>query len=139
MSFLHYMYIGHFEQEGDYVRFTNTPTDSILKPVVRRPLDMETVKRLVRELKGSEIEPGNSLLPSDWAIWAEDGYLACDQCVLRPEEIDFIARLTQNTGCDLVDFNARSVVNSGDVFSLPATGFRSASVAAVPSQEAPGR
>src|SRR5208283_5933404 len=110
MSFVHYLYVGHFEHDGAFVRFSNTPTDPLLKPVVSRPLDTDMVKRLVQQSRGREVEAGDSLFPMSWALWAEDGYLACDQCVLSQETIDFLVRLARETGCELVDFNTRSSI-----------------------------
>src|SRR5437660_1243816 len=94
MSFVHYLYIGHFEREGNFVRFANTPTDPILKPIMSHSLDTDAVKRLVQE-SGMVSKAGNSLFPVGWAIWAENGYLGCDQCELNQEAIDFIIRLAQ--------------------------------------------
>ena len=109
MSFLHLIYIGHFYHERDLVQFSSTLTDPIMKPVVRRPLDMGEVKRLVQEVSGLEEDP---LFPADWNIWVEDGYLAGNRYALNQEAIDFIARMIRLAGCDIVDFNARSNWNS---------------------------
>jgi hypothetical protein len=114
MSFVHYLYIGHFEHEGRLVRFANTATDPILKPVVCHSLDMDAVKRLVPQ-SGREADGGSPPFPPGWSIWAEDGYLACDQGALSPEVIDFIVRLAQVTGCELVDFNTRSSIGPEDL------------------------
>src|SRR6266852_2150622 len=122
MSFVHYLYIGHFEHDGAFVRFSNTLTDPILKPVVSHPIDMDVVKWLVQEFRGREVQAANSLFPMDWALWVEDGYLACNQYELSHQTIDFIIRLARETGCDLVDFNARSSIRPEELLRLGATG-----------------
>lgn len=113
MSFLHLIYLGHFDHEGGLVQFTCTPHDPILKPVVRRPLDMGVVKRLAQEVSG--LEDADLSLPTDWNLWVEDGYLAGNRYGLSHEAIDFIVRLIGSTGCNLVDFNARSIIRPEDL------------------------
>lgn len=115
MSLIHHLYIGHFEHAGKFVRFSHALGDPILRPVVSRPLDMDVVKRVVRELKPNGCKIADSQLPDDWPIWVEDGYLACDQCALTGETRAFIVRLAQLTNCDLVDFNSRSNIGAEDL------------------------
>jgi hypothetical protein len=109
MSFFHCLYLGHFEHDGDAIRFTSTPTDPILRPVVRRPLNLEELKCITEEAALSV--PGQRLFPGDWEMWVEDGYLVCNRYALSREAIDFIHRLVQVTGCELVDFNARAAIS----------------------------
>jgi hypothetical protein len=111
MSFIHHLYLGYFEHDGSTVRFSNTVSDPILKPVVSRPLDMAVIKQLVQVHMGENVATHESLLPSEWGIWIEDGYFACDQGKLTHEGIDFIVCLAQEAGCQLVDFNSRSLIS----------------------------
>jgi hypothetical protein len=108
MSFLHLLYVGHFEHEGNFIRFRNTPTDPLLKPVIRYPLNMDEVKRVAQQagIQGT----GSSPFPDEYPMWVEDGYLVGDRYALDREAIDLILRLVRVTKCELVDFNARSVI-----------------------------
>jgi hypothetical protein len=77
MSCIHYLFLGHFEYDGKTVRFSKSPDDPVYKPVVRRPIESEVIKAVLREIKGTTV---NELtFPDDWVIWMEDGYLVCDK------------------------------------------------------------
>lgn len=112
VSFIHLMHIGHFEHEGRLVQFACTPTDPILRPVVRRPLDMRVVRRLTGEVGG--LDGPDFSFPADWNLWIDDGYLTGDRYALNCAAIVFIVRLVRLTGCDLVDFNSRSIMRPED-------------------------
>jgi hypothetical protein len=111
VSFLHLIYVGDFELvDGLRPVMARTTDDPIYKPVVRKPLDLGVVERLVSECS----MPGESgVLPGDWSIWLEDGYLACDQYALGVEEIRFLRRLVEETGCRL--FERSSEVSPDDL------------------------
>ena len=36
---IHYLFLGHFEHDGEMVRFSKSPSDLAYRPVVRRSLD----------------------------------------------------------------------------------------------------
>jgi hypothetical protein len=106
MSFIHYLFLGHFERDGDVIRFSRSPSDSAYRPVVRRPLDEEAVKAVLGESIGAEV---NGLdFPADWIMWLDDGYLVCDKYTRNRKAIDFAARLVERTGCDIYDVSAHS-------------------------------
>src|SRR5437660_2500470 len=104
MSFIHYLFLGHFEHDGEVVVFSKSPSDSVYRPVVRCPLDREAIKAVLREVKQAEIE--DLAFPDDWKIWLDDGYLVCEKYTRNREAIDFIARLVKRTRCDIHDVNA---------------------------------
>src|SRR6266567_807275 len=99
MSFIHYLFLGHFEHDGDVVRFSKSPEDPVYRPVVRRPLDTEAVKAILREGAGDGVD--DLTFPDDWMIWMDNGYLVCDKYTRNREAIDFVARLVERTHCDL--------------------------------------
>ena len=98
MSFIHYLYLGHFEHDGEVMRFSK------YRPVIRTPLDDKEFEAVLREVKGAGAEDLG--IPEEWAIWQEDGYLVCDKYTRNREEIDFITRLVERTHCDIHDKSA---------------------------------
>ena len=104
MSFIHYLFLGHFEHDGDVVRFSRSPIDSVYRPVVRSALDAESILTTLREVKGSEVEGID--FPDDWAVWLNGGYLICDKYTRNSELIDFVDRLVRRTHCDIHDAGA---------------------------------
>jgi hypothetical protein len=104
MSFLHYLFLGHFERDGEVVRFAKHPGDSVYRPVVRRPLDTETLQAVLREVKGAAVD--DLAFPGDWMMWFDEGYLICDKYTRNREAIDFVARLAERTRCDIYDVSA---------------------------------
>ena len=127
MSFLHLIYVGDFERDGPIAQFTRTPGDPTFKPVVRTPIDLNIVDRLVSAL----INPceATGAFPASWHIWREDGYLACDRYALSVDEILFLKRLTGQTDCRLFErafevsvddlIPSRQVTHVGEVPSSP--------------------
>lgn len=106
MSFIHYLFLGHFEREGERVCFAKNSSDSTYRPVVRRPLETEAMEGVLREITGSESR--NLDFPDEWIIGAEDGYLICDKYTRNPEAIDFVTRLVERTDCDIYDVSAHT-------------------------------
>jgi hypothetical protein len=101
MSFLHLVYIGDFELDGGVtLRMGSTPDDPIRRPVVRRPIDLDIIKRLVPD--GSLTE-GAGVFPDNWSIRLENGYLVCDHYALDLEEIPFLRRLVEESDCRLFE------------------------------------
>jgi hypothetical protein len=112
MSFIHYLFVGHFEHDGERVRFSKSPSDPVYRPVVRRPLEMEVVETVLREVKGVEVH--DLVFPDGWMIWLEDGYLVCDKYMKNREVIEFVARLVDRTGCDIHDVGAHGDITLHD-------------------------
>ena len=109
---IHYVYLGHFEREGSFIRFEKcTPTKPAwYRPVVVRPLDSAILVELLAE-KG--LTPAT--VPEDWGIsFAEEGFLAWDRYTLNREARDFLKHLALRTGCDLADYSSLSLLSSGD-------------------------
>ena len=101
MSFIHYLFLGHFEHDRELVRFAKSPSDLVYRPVVRRPLDTEAIGAVLREVKGAEVD--ERAVPDDWMIWLDEGYVVCDKYTRNREAIDFVARLVERTRCDMYD------------------------------------
>ncbi len=111
MSFIHYLFLGHFEREGEVIRFSKSPSDSAYHPLVRRHLDSEAIKDVLRANKESEAD---LVFPDEWMIWLEDGYLICDKYTRNPDLIEFVARLVERTRCDIYDVSAHGVITLND-------------------------
>jgi hypothetical protein len=112
MSFLHYLFLGHFEHDGPMVRFSKRPSDAVYRPVVCRPLDTQTLKAVLREIHGSEAQ--ELLFPDDWTIGMDEGYLVCDKYTRNPEEINFITRVVERTRCEILDVGAHAAITLPD-------------------------
>ena len=104
MSFIHYLFLGHFEHDGEMTCFKKNPSDSTYRPVVRRPLDGEAVAVVLREVTGTKVNDFAFL--ADWRIWMDDGYLVCDKYARNHKAIDFVALLVERTSCDIHDVSA---------------------------------
>ncbi|HKI30626.1 MAG TPA: hypothetical protein VKA46_01945 [Gemmataceae bacterium] len=112
MSFIHYLFLGHFEHDGEVVRFSKRPPDRAYRPVIRRPLETEAIKAVLRQVKGADVE--ELAFPDDWMMWWEDGYLVCDKYTRNPEAINFVARLVERTRCDIHDVSAHRDITLHD-------------------------
>jgi hypothetical protein len=101
VSFLHLIYVGDFEvSDGSSLQMTRTSDDPIYKPVVRHPIDLEVVARLIPE---GLAMAGSRVIPADWSIWLEDGYLVADRYALGVEEVRFLWKLVEETGYRLFE------------------------------------
>ena len=106
MSFIHYLFLGHFEHDGEVVRFSKSPNDSVYRPVISRPLDSEVIESVLREARG--IGDDGLAFPEDWMIWLEDGYLVCDKYTRNRQAINFVTLLVERTYCEIHDVSAHS-------------------------------
>ena len=112
MSFIHYLFLGHFERDGEAVRFSKSPSDAAYKPVVSRPMDTQVIKTVLQESRGAKV---NDLsFPDAWGIWMDDGYLVSDKYTTNQEAINFIACLAERTRCDIYDVTARAEITLHD-------------------------
>ena len=112
MSFIHYLFLGHFEHDGEVVRFSKSTSDPVYRPVVRSPLDREAIKAVLQEVTKAEVE--ELAFPEDWMIWLEDGYLVCDKYTRDRQAIDFVARLVERTRCDIHDVSGHCDITLHD-------------------------
>jgi hypothetical protein len=101
---IHYLFLGHFEHDGEVVRFSKSPSDFVYRPVVRRPIDREAIKAILQEVKGAEVD--DLAFPDDWMVWLDDGYLVCEKYTRNREAINFVARLVERTRCEMCDVSA---------------------------------
>jgi hypothetical protein len=112
MSFIHYLFLGHFEHDGVVVRFTKGPSDAAYHPVVCRPLDAEALKAALREVTG--VEGDDLVFPDEWMMWLKDGYLICEKYTRNREAIHFVARLVERTRCEIYDVSAHGNITLRD-------------------------
>ena len=112
MSFIHYLFLGHFEHDGEVVRFSKTMSDPVYRPVVRRPIDPEAIKAVLQEVKGPGAE--DLAFPDDWMVWFDNGYFVCEKYTRNREAINFIARLVERTGCEICDVSAHCDISLDD-------------------------
>lgn len=101
MSFLHLIYIGDFEvSDKSCLQMTRTADNPIYKPVIRRPIDLGVVAHLIPvDLALTD----SGVIPGDWSISLEDGYLVADRYALGVEEIRFLKRLVEAIGYRLFE------------------------------------
>ena len=69
MSFIHHLFLGHFDHNGKTVRFSKSPSDSVYRPVVLRPISREAIQAALQESNGMEIT--DAAFPEDWEVWLE--------------------------------------------------------------------
>ncbi|MBV9125752.1 MAG: hypothetical protein JO112_20575, partial [Planctomycetes bacterium] len=112
MSFLHYLFLGHFEHNGNTVRFSKSASNPVYHPVVLRSLDREAIKATLQENQGRNGE--DLVFPENWGIWLEEGYLVCDKYTKVEEAIHFITRLVERTDCEIYDVSARCEISLKD-------------------------
>jgi hypothetical protein len=111
---IHYIYLGHFDREGDFIRFEKRADTkpAWYRPIVTRPLDPAILAELLAE-KG--LTP--STVPDDWGIsFEEEGFLACFRDTGNREARDFVKRLALRTRCDIADYSSLSFLSSGDLW-----------------------
>lgn len=116
MSFIHYLFLGHFEHDGEVVVFSKSSSDPVYRPVVRCPINTEAIKAILRNVKGAEAD--DLAFPDDWSIWLDDGYLVCDKYTRNREAINFVACLVERTRCDIHDFSAHCDITLHDWLAL---------------------
>ncbi len=111
---IHYVYLGHFDREGNFIRFEKRADikPTWYRPVVVRPLDSAVLAELLAE-KG--LTP--STVPDEWGIsLEEEGFLACDRHTQNREGRDFVKRLALRTGCDIADYSSLSLLSPDDLW-----------------------
>jgi len=102
---IHYVYIGHFAHQGDFIAFQKQ-ADRSLRPVVTRPLSMETIQQVLHQ-KGLT----TASLPEEWGLWLDDGFIVCDRFTHSPDAIEVVRSLATETGCDLADYSSQSLLS----------------------------
>lgn len=107
MSFIHYLWLGYFERDGEHLRFARGP-DGAYRPVIRRPINPVTIKATLPAGFAAETEPLR--FPDEWSVWAEGGYLVCDKYTRNEGEVEFVTRLVERTGCDIYDAAGHSTI-----------------------------
>jgi hypothetical protein len=116
MAFVHYLFLGHFGREGERVRFLKGPTDRAYRPEVNKPLDIEAIKLVLQEVRGTDVSQLD--FPEDWLMWFDDGYLICDKYTKDQDVIKFVSRLVERTRCDIYDVAAHSDIALGDWLTM---------------------
>src|SRR5438132_341938 len=106
---IHYIYIGHFARQADFIKFQKQ-ADGSLRPVVTLPLSMETVQQALKQL-GS---PWASL-PEDWGLGLDDGFLVCDRHTHSREAIELVRLLAAQSGCDIADYSSQLLMSPAEL------------------------
>jgi hypothetical protein len=101
---IHYVYVGHFARQGDFIAFQKQ-ADGSLRPVVTRALSMEMIQQVLHQ-RGLTV---NSL-PEEWGLWLDDGFIVCDRFTHSREAIDVVRRLATETACDIADYSSQSLM-----------------------------
>jgi hypothetical protein len=117
---IHYVYLGHFDHEGGFVRFERRggTRPAWYRPVVVRPLDPAVVAELLAE-KG--LTP--STVPDDWGLsFEEEGFLTCDRDTRSRDARGFVKRLASRTGCDVADYSSLSFLSPDDLWRTEPAG-----------------
>ena len=109
---IHYLFLGHFEHDGEVVRFAKGPSESAYRPVICHPVDQAAIKAVLKEVTGAEAE--DPAFPEGWMIWLDDGYLVCDKYTRNREAIAFVARLVERTHCEIHDVAAHCNIAVSD-------------------------
>src|SRR5262245_48560969 len=99
---LHYIYLGHFQHEGDFIRIKKLPGRLAgSRILVERPLDLTVLSRLL-ELRGLSPES----IPESWNLSVSDEeYIVWECSVVDPGAAEFLSSLREHTGCDIADYS----------------------------------
>src|SRR5207248_6170899 len=102
MPMIHYLLIGHFEHEPmqpegrAIVRLARHPGEPYARPVLRKPVDMNVVDRIVQEVSGGRAGYGG--VGAAWGLTAGTGYLAFDQHTAEREAVVVARRFAREAG-----------------------------------------
>lgn len=104
----HYLYVGHFEREGDFIRFApkSDSKPALYGPVIQRPIDPTIVQQLIAE-KGYIKDS----IPESWCMVIGSGYVVWDRFCGEIAAADLIVQLAQKTDCDLADYSSLSFMD----------------------------
>src|SRR5258708_5363956 len=119
-SMIHYIYLGHFEREANFIRFAKRADTkpTWFRPVVVRPLETAVIAALLAE-KGQT----PSTVPDDWGLsFEEEGFLACDRHTRNRDAQEFVKRLARRTGCDVADYTSLSLLSPDDLWPTEPVG-----------------
>jgi hypothetical protein len=100
---LHFLYVGHFAHQGNFIKF-NKLADGSLRPAVERSLSMDIIQKTLNQRGLSA-----SSIPDEWGVWLDNGFIVCDAVTHSRAAIEFIRDLAQETGCDLGDYSSQSL------------------------------
>jgi hypothetical protein len=101
----HYHYIGHFEHEGDFIRFQRSD-DRPYRPVVKQPIEWGIVEELFRLKNVAATD-----IPEEWGLGADDsGYFVWDSFCKNQDAREFVQHLAARTGCDLADYSSLTLM-----------------------------
>lgn len=109
MSFIHYLIVGRFARDDRGVRFARPGPGEPYRPVVASPLTPGDIAAAVGDASGT--------IPEGWSAWLDDGYLVCDLYTRNADEIEFVARLVEQTGCALHDHAGHADLSLADWFA----------------------
>ncbi len=80
--------------------------------VLRKPIDMAAVHRLVQEM--GETSPNGDISVDGLPFICHEGYLTFPAPVMHRRAVDFIVRLARETGCEIADIELGFVSDPDD-------------------------
>ncbi|HEV3444360.1 MAG TPA: hypothetical protein VG099_06940 [Gemmataceae bacterium] len=101
MALIHYLYIGHFIPEGGLVRFQDH------RPVATRPINLETVSRLLNKWLGET--PSPEKLAKEWGMSIFPDYIVCHYSG-PPLALEIAAEYAECEGAIILDLGSFSLL-----------------------------
>ena len=100
---VHYLYVGYFDKDDAGFGRPVRDAHGIAHLVAIRPLTRTVVDSLLRQTTRNTIVVDS--IPESWQLWVEDDHVVCNHYTLSRSALQFVLRLAQMTGCDLLDSN----------------------------------
>jgi hypothetical protein len=100
---VHHLFVGEFEHEGGYVRFTpiHPLAFEASKPVVRRRMDADTIAKIWIDINGNC--KGGLYAEERSPQLTPEGFLLFDRHALTRKDIKFISQLVECSNCEIYD------------------------------------
>jgi len=99
---LHYLLVGHFAHEDDHIRFVRDEPNRWMKRVVQKPLDLEVLRSVLRNMIGRDVDA--LFFPKDWGVRLDpDGVLTVNKYTHNGQAIDYLVRVARRTGAEIWD------------------------------------
>lgn len=110
---LHYVYVGHFERDAEFIRFAPVSDEKPVwyRPVIHRPIQSDIVRDILLS-KGVE---SASEIPEEWGVYEDAGFFVWERFSGEEAARDFIKQLALRSGCDLADYSTLTFMNAWDL------------------------
>ena len=86
-----YLVLGFFDHQALAVQ----------EVALRKPLEISTIEKLIRQF--GQVLPNGDIQIDGMPLLVNDGYLSCPSPVIRLSAVSFIARLVEETSCEIAD------------------------------------